>query len=196
MKKMAKKMACMAFFAVLSSCSKTTESTVWQYLPHMSNTPILKSQRGYDGLGNGASVMVPPENTIARGHKPYRIESVEEAEAKLVNPLPHDKATIARGQKLYNIYCIACHGPRGHGDGPVVDPYPIPKSLQSESMLKWKDGHLFHVITKGQGVMPSYAQQVQVEDRWAIIHYVRVLQRADHPTEQDLIELKKISAKN
>ncbi len=180
---------------VLSACSPTTEKTVIQYMPHMSNTPVLKSQRGYDGLGNGASVMVPPEHTIARGHRPYRIETVDEAAAKLTNPLPHDKVTIARGQKIYNIYCIACHGPRGHGDGPVVNPFPIPKSLQSEDMLKWKDGHIFHVITKGQGVMPSYAQQIQEEDRWAVIHYVRVLQRADHPTDEDLRELKKMSSK-
>lgn len=179
----------------LSACSDTTEKTVWQFMPHMSNTPALKAQRGYDGLGNGASVLVPPENTIARGHRPYRIQTPEEAEAQLTNPLPNDHATVMRGQKVYNIYCIACHGERGLGDGPIVNPYPIPKSLQSEAMLKWKDGHIFHVITKGQGVMPSYAQQISAEDRWAVIRYVRVLQRADHPTEEDIRELKKISAK-
>lgn len=179
----------------LASCSETTEKTIIQYMPHMSNTPILKAQRGYDGFANGASVLVPPENTISRGHKPYRIQTPEEAEAQLTNPLPTDHATVMRGQKIYNTYCIACHGPRGHGDGPVVNPYPIPKSLQSEAMLKWKDGHIFHVITKGQGVMPSYAQQIQPEDRWAVIRYIRVLQRADHPTDEDIRELKNISSK-
>lgn len=187
------------FFAVLalaSSCSTKTEKTVIQYMPHMSNTPILKAQRGYDGLGNGASVMMPPEHTIARGHKPYRMETPEEAGAKLVNPLPRTKVVLEQGKKIFNTYCIACHGPRGYGDGPVVDPYPMPKSLQSENMLTWKDGHLFHVITMGQGVMPSYAQQIQPEDRWAVIHYVRALQRAEHPTEEDLRELKKQVVKN
>ncbi|MGZ3705530.1 MAG: c-type cytochrome, partial [Bdellovibrionota bacterium] len=85
----------------------------------------------------------------------------------------------------------ACHGERGLGDGPIVNPFPIPKSLQSDDMLKWKDGHLFYVITKGQGVMPSYAQQIQPKDRWAVIHYVRALQRAEHPTNEDLSALKK-----
>ena len=178
-----------------SSCSQKSESTVWQYMPHMSNTPILKAQRGYDGLGNGASVMMPPEGTVARGHKPYRIETVEEAEAKLTNPLPVNRITLERGQKVYNIYCLTCHGERGHGDGPIVNPFPIPKSLQSADMLRWKDGHLFHVITKGQGVMPSYAQQLQPEDRWAVIRYIRVLQRADHPTDEDEKEYKKSMAK-
>ena len=58
-------------------------------------------------------------------------------------------------------------------------------------MRGWGDGHIFHVITKGQGVMPSYAQQIQPEDRWAVIHYVRALQRAEHPTEEDIRALKK-----
>jgi len=180
----------------LASCSRQTETTVMQFMPHMSNTPILKSQRGYDGFGNGASVMLPPEGSIARGHKPYRIETVEEAEAKLVNPLPRTRAVLERGQKVYNNNCTVCHGPRGLGDGPIVDPYPIPKSLQSENMLKWKDGHLFHVITAGQGIMPSYAQQIAPEDRWAAIHYVRALQRAENPTDEDIRAFEKVKSKN
>jgi len=175
----------------LAGCSRQTETPVMQYMPHMSNTAILKAQRGYDGLGNGASVMMPPENTIAIGHKPYRFETPEEADAKLKNPLPMNRVNLERGQKIFNIYCITCHGPRGLGDGPVVDPFPIPKSLQSADMLRWGDGHIFHVITKGQGIMPSYAQQVQPEDRWAVIHYIRALQRAQNPTDEDVRELKK-----
>jgi mono/diheme cytochrome c family protein len=165
-----------------------------QYMPHMANTPILKAMKGYDGFANGSSMLVPPDHTVARGHKPYRIETVEEAERVLTNPLPRNQASLERGRKIFNTYCITCHGERGYGDGPVVDPFPTPKSLQSDDMLRWKDGHLFHVITKGQGVMPSYAQQIQPEDRWAAIHYVRALQRAEHPTDEDVRELKKQAA--
>ncbi len=185
---------CLAILVlVFTGCSMQTETPVMQYMPHMSNTAILKSQKGYDGLGNGASVMMPPEHTIARGHKPYRIETPEEADSKLRNPLPLSRSSLDRGQKVYNIYCITCHGPRGLGDGPVVNPYPIPKSLHSPDMLRWGDGHLFHVITMGQGVMPSYAQQIQPQDRWAVIHYVRALQRAQNPSAEDVRELKKRS---
>lgn len=193
MKKLFRSSLVLSAFVSLAvlGCSRQTETTVMQYMPHMSNTAILKAQRGYDGNGNGASVMMPPEHSIARGHKPYRIEDAEEAGARLVNPLALTRGTLERGQKLYNIYCIACHGERGHGDGPIVNPYPIPKSLHSDDMRRWKDGHLFHIITKGQGVMPSYAQQIQPEDRWAVIHYVRALQRADNPSDEDLRELKK-----
>lgn len=179
--------------AAVAGCSRQTEKPVMQYMPHMSNTAILKAQRGYDGFGNGASVMMPPENTIARGHKPYRIESPDEADKKLKNPLPMTRLSLERGREIYNIYCAVCHGTRGLGDGPVVDPFPIPKSLHSEDMLRWGDGHLFHVITAGQGIMPSYAQQVQPEDRWAVIHYIRALQRAQNPTDEDVRELKKLT---
>jgi mono/diheme cytochrome c family protein len=181
---------------VASSCSKQTESTVWQYMPHMATTPNLKAMKGYTGNDanpnglKGSSMLMPPEGTIARGHKPFRFEDPEDAARALVNPLPRTKANIERGRKIFNTNCFVCHGERGLGDGPVVNPFPVPKSLQSDDMLKWKDGHLFYVITKGQGVMPSYAQQVQPEDRWAVIHYVRALQRAEHPTDEDLRALK------
>ena len=157
----------------------------------MATTPNLKAMIGYDGFGNGSGMLMPPENTIARGHKPYRIADAEEAGRVLENPLPRNKANLERGRKVFNTNCFVCHGERGLGDGPVVNPFPIPKSLQSEDMMRWKDGHIFHVITKGQGVMPSYAQQIQPEDRWAVIHYVRALQRAQAPTDEDVRELKK-----
>lgn len=183
-----------AFLGLAAGCSRQTETPILQYMPHMANTPNLKAMKGYNGFGDGASMLVPPEHAVARGHKPYRLASVEEAERSLVNPLPRSMQVLERGQKIFNTYCITCHGERGYGDGPVVNPFPIPKSLQSDQMLAWKDGHLFHVITAGQGVMPSYAQQVQPQDRWAVIHYVRALQRAEHPNEEDLRQLKKQTA--
>lgn len=178
-------------FVALSSCSKGSETTIMQYMPHMANTPLLKAMKGYDGFGNGSSMLVPPDHTVSQGHRPYHIETVEEAERVLVNPLQKDIARLERGKKIFNTYCITCHGEKGYGDGPVVNPFPIPKSLQSDDMLKWKDGRLFHVITKGQGVMPSYAQQIQPMDRWAVILYVRALQRAEHPTDEDVRAFKK-----
>jgi cytochrome c553 len=175
---------------VFIGCGRETEHTIIQYAPHMANTPVLKPQRGYEGFANGASVLVPPEGTIPRGFKPYRIESAEEAEQKLVNPLPITREVLLEGQKRYQISCYPCHGERGLGDGPVVPPYPIPKTLHSEQMRKWKDGHIFHVITKGQAVMPNYAQQISEKDRWAIVHYVRALQRAENPSAADVAVYK------
>lgn len=174
----------------LAACTGETEKTIIQYAPHMANTPALKPQRGYDGFANGASVLMPPAGTIPRGFKPYRMQSAEEAATKLTNPLPITRENLLWGQNRYMTYCLPCHGTTGHGDGPVVPPFPIPKTLHSEQMRTWKDGHLFHVITAGQAVMPSYAQQISERDRWAIIHYVRALQRAENPSAQDVAAFK------
>ncbi|NUM88425.1 MAG: cytochrome c [Bdellovibrionales bacterium] len=152
----------------------------------MATTPALKAQRGYSGFEGGSSELVPPEGTLPRGFTRYTIAYAEDADAKLKNPLPRTAAVLARGKDRYGVFCAVCHGDKGLGDGPVINPYPIPKSLQSDQMMKWGDGHIFHVITRGQGVMPSYARQIPVTDRWAIIHYLRALQRAEHPTEEDL----------
>ena len=72
------------------------------------------------------------------------------------------------------------------GDGSIVPKFPRPPSLQSDKVRQWADGRIFHTITIGQNLMPSYATQISAGDRWAIIHYVRALQRAKHPTAEDL----------
>ncbi len=180
---------------VFTACGGKTERTVLQYMPHMHTTPVMKPQRGYEDGTAGASVLMPPKGTIPRGFFPYTMKSAEEAGLKLKNPLPFSREVIHRGRDVYNIYCYACHGERGIGDGPVVPPYPIPKSLVSDQARGFVDGHLYHVITKGQGVMPAYASQVTREDRWAIIQFLRVLQRAENPKQSDLdlLEQRKVN---
>ncbi|HZE19942.1 MAG TPA: cytochrome c, partial [Candidatus Angelobacter sp.] len=64
--------------------------------------------------------------------------------------------------------------------------FPMPPSLLSEKVSGWPDGRIYHVITRGQNLMPSYSSQILPEDRWAVIHYVRALERAAHPLPQDL----------
>jgi hypothetical protein len=50
----------------------------------------------------------------------------------------------------------------------------------------WPDGRIYHVVTRGQNLMPNYASQILPEDRWAVIHYIRALERSAHPEPQDL----------
>jgi mono/diheme cytochrome c family protein len=83
-------------------------------------------------------------------------------------------------------YCVVCHGPKGDGQGYIVPKFPMPPSLYSPKVTNWPDGRIYHVITHGQNLMPSYASQILPEDRWAVIHYVRALERAANPLPQDL----------
>jgi mono/diheme cytochrome c family protein len=90
------------------------------------------------------------------------------------------------GQKKYDTFCSPCHGYHGEGDSRLRGQFPNPPSLHSEKIRNWKDGRIFHVITDGQNVMPSYSSQITTEERWAVVNYIRVLQRALNAKESDL----------
>jgi mono/diheme cytochrome c family protein len=92
-------------------------------------------------------------------------------------PLPVTPELVARGQERYNIFCSACHGAVGYGDGMIVRRgYRRPPSMHEDRLRQAPVGHFFDVMTNGWGAMPSYAPQVPVRDRWAIVAYIRALQ--------------------
>ena len=104
-----------------------------------------------------------------------------------VFPFPIDDRVMARGQERFNIYCSPCHGRTGRGDGMVVRRgYRRPPTFHQDRLRDAPVGHFFDVITNGFGAMPDYAAQVRVEDRWAIIAYVRALQLSEHATQADV----------
>ncbi len=173
------------FLLLASSCSQTHEKPPWEYMPNMVDTPAVKAYRETPRL--------PAEGTLPRDYDPYPYskDQGDLAGAELKNPLVMSKANLLHGQQLFNIYCIVCHGERGKGDGYIVPKFPRPPSLLSEKVRDWPDGRIYHVITRGQNLMPSYATQIRPSDRWAIVDYVRVLQRAAKPNPEDVEALKK-----
>ncbi len=157
-----------------------SQTTNMMYMPHMVDGPAVKAQ-------SAGSMMMPVKGTIPRGFTPYPYATDPEAAGReLKNPLRRTADVMARGQAMYNVYCLVCHGPSGEGDGTVVPKFPRPPSLLSEKVAQWTDGRIYHVLTVGQNLMPSYASQVDAGDRWAIIHYVRALQKSKNPTAEDL----------
>ncbi|MGN6229008.1 MAG: c-type cytochrome [Dyella sp.] len=97
------------------------------------------------------------------------------------NPLAITPALLARGQQRYEIYCAACHGLDGRGDGMVVQRgFPAPPTYHSERLRQAPDSHFYNVITHGYGVMYPYADRVAPRDRWAIVAYIRALQLSQH----------------
>ena len=102
-------------------------------------------------------------------------------------PVPVDAALLARGQERFDIYCAPCHGRVGDGNGMIVQRgYRRPASLHEERLRNSPAGHFFDVMTRGFGVMPSYAAQVPVQDRWAIVAYIRALQLSQSFPADDL----------
>ena len=99
------------------------------------------------------------------------------------NPLPATQVTLERGRDRFEIHCAVCHGVSGRG-GLVAERWPtvVPDLVANEDaenrkrLISLPPGDLFRIITEGQGTMPSYAHQIDVDDRWAIAHYLRALQ--------------------
>ncbi len=94
---------------------------------------------------------------------------------------------MARGQDMFNAYCSACHGKTGAGNGMVVERgFSRPPSLTEDRLLTMPVGHFFDVITNGIGAMPDHASQIAVEDRWAIVAYIRALQLSVTASVEDV----------
>ncbi|MBI4211238.1 MAG: cytochrome c [Deltaproteobacteria bacterium] len=182
LKKLFKLSCCFAF--LLTACG-THEKPTFEYMPNMMDQPSVKAQE--------KMMRSPVAGTIPLGFEPYPylLSEGDLAGKMLKNPLPRTRKTMERGKKMFNTYCAVCHGPRGLGDGSIVPKFPRPPMLSSEKVRAWADGQIYHTITMGQNLMPSYASQVEPEDRWAIVHYVRAIQRANHPTKEDVEKLKK-----
>jgi mono/diheme cytochrome c family protein len=104
-------------------------------------------------------------------------------------PIHVTQAVIERGQERYRIYCVPCHGELGDGNGMIVQRgFPKPPSYHEEPLRSQPVGHYFDVISRGHGVMYSYAARVAPDDRWAIVAYIRALQLSQHAEAASLPE--------
>jgi mono/diheme cytochrome c family protein len=94
-----------------------------------------------------------------------------------VFPIPITKETVHRGKERYEIFCSACHGLTGNGDGMIVRRgFRRAATFNDDRMRQAPVGHFFDAVSNGWGSMPSYASQIPPQDRWAIIAYIRALQ--------------------
>lgn len=137
---------------------------------------------------------LPVEGTLPRGFIPHpeSLSGKEQVDVDLAgrtleNPIEVTMETLQRGRKMYDTFCIACHGKRGLGDGKVVGPdrFPAPTSLHDSKIIAYADGSIYQVISNGFGKMHGYADKLVPEDRWAVVNYLRVLQRSLDPKPED-----------
>ncbi len=124
----------------------------------------------------------PVEGTVARtsnGYLPYRIhkDSLAWAAKYLKNPLPNNEAILADGKSLYLKFCSACHGEKGKADGKVSEVFMGVAAYDKGQVKTATEGHIYHVITHGKGLMGSHASQLNIEERWKIVRYVQTLQK-------------------
>ncbi len=160
--------------------------------PNMDNQERYDPQSSSSFFADGATMRTPPAGTVARGllHEDsvYFTGMVHDTTPVRLSPLPTTLDLLKRGQQRYDIYCSPCHSKIGDGKGMTVQRglNPPPPSFHDERLVQAADGHFFNVITNGIRNMPPYKYQVPIEDRWAIVAYIRALQRSQHATDRDV----------
>jgi mono/diheme cytochrome c family protein len=104
-------------------------------------------------------------------------------------PVPVSRELMERGQQRFNITCAMCHGATAAGNG-ITKQYGLATvvTLQDERIRKMSDGEIFNTITNGKNTMMAYGPNIIVPDRWAIIAYLRALQRSQNATTADVPE--------
>mgnify|MGYP001257708468 CR=1 FL=1 len=167
---------------VVSGCSKDTSKPNIEVIQDMMESPAIKTQEYIEEAVDHRGMLLPPENTVPVGFKPYRYNyDPDGAEKNLKNPFSGDLSSgvLLVGQKQYETQCALCHGYKGEGleatsIGKVMALKPPP--LISDKVKTWPDARIYHVISDGQGIMPSYATHVPQSVRWQLVNYIRHLQ--------------------
>jgi mono/diheme cytochrome c family protein len=160
----------------------------------MHDQPRYKPYAASRLFPDGMSARLPIEGTVARGQLRenfalYLGRTANNTAAPYVTtlPIPLTKATLERGRERFNIYCSPCHSQLGDGEGMIVQRgFKHPPSYHTDRLRQEPVGYFFDVMTNGFGVMPSYASRIPVEDRWAIVAYVKALQMSQNATIEDV----------
>ena len=190
--------------ATVAGCAAKGDNPGLEYAPQMYHsipyeplTQIKEKDHGTiisnreDGLGefynsnpNNAyeqNVRIPVAGTVRRtrtGVLPYRLEKEDlETAASIPNPLPETQEILKEGKRLYESYCMHCHGAEGKGKGSVSEKVLGIPSYSSPAKRDLSEGHIYHVITHGKGLMGAHGSQVSPERRWKIVKYVKQLQQ-------------------
>ncbi len=169
--------------AALAGCER--------HMRNMYQQPRYDPGEASQLFGDGKAARPPPDGSVAAaagelaatssGRRGRELPEQWRAAYGAGSPPPVTRALLQRGQERYTIYCVPCHSPVGDGDGRVVRRgFPHPPSYHEQRLRDAPDRHFFDVITRGYGVMYSYADRVAPADRWAIVAYIRALQLSQH----------------
>lgn len=168
----------------VTGCARgcTSSSPPIHINPSMDNQPKALPQTASDFFSNGSAMREPVPGTVAIGglQEDAAFFTGKDADGQFVAtiPVPVNEALVERGHQRYGIYCQPCHDAKGDGKGILFQRGNVPTaSFHQEKILKYPDGQIFDVITNGSGLMSGYRWPIPPADRWAIIAYVRALER-------------------
>ncbi|PXA05028.1 cytochrome C [Coraliomargarita sinensis] len=182
-----------------------SEKTPIEIFPDMDRQARYKPQGENSFFEDGRNDRPIPVNTVARGNYLNYEEVFSEdfddtvlgsttflqgknPDGSWVKKLPveADYTLIELGREKYDIFCSACHGAAGDGNG-VTKPYGIlATSYHDDRLRNEADGYIYDVITNGKGLMYGLKDRLTPEERWAVVLYVRALQRSQNATAEDV----------
>jgi len=182
-----------AVVSILGFRGKTSERPPLELFPDMDRQAKYHPQAVSPFFADGRTDRLPVTNTVPVGTwipdyylATGRVSPVEEAEFGRGFPQDVSYEMMLRGQERYQIFCAVCHGDSGNGAG-ITRAYGMSAtaSLLDQRIIDMSEGEIFNTITWGKNTMGAYGNRVPVEDRWAIILYMRALQRATIATPDD-----------
>ena len=164
----------------VSSCDKDRNKPGYSYFPDMEQSQAFETYTSNPNWENGRTNQLPVEGTVPREMIPFDFEKTEVnrtwAGQELENPFANDASVLEDGKRLYDIYCMHCHGDMGDGKGHLYTSQKylyLPADLNSEKIRTNPDGEIFQVITVGYGVMGAHGAQILPDERWKIVSYIR-----------------------
>jgi mono/diheme cytochrome c family protein len=169
---------------VLTGCARgcTSSRPPIHINPSMYNQPKVLPQTASTFFFDGASMRQPVPGTVPIGglKEDAAFFTGRGPDGQLVATIPVtvDAALLERGRQRYGIYCQPCHDARGDGKGILFQRGNVPTaSFHLDRLVKAPDGWIFDVMTNGLALMPSYRWPIPPADRWAIVAYIRELER-------------------
>ncbi len=160
---------------------------------NMMNQERFNAQQVNPFFEDGRSMREPVTGTISRGglrHDTVLFEGKDDDDNYVdTNPMEITRDFLYRGKEQYEIFCQACHGGTGDGRGIIMTGgygyVPAPTFHRSDS-YEMSEGELYSSIANGIRSMPAYNTQIKVEDRWAIVAYIRALQKSQNIPEAEM----------
>ena len=194
-----------AVVSVLGFRGSVSKKPPLEIFPDMDRQARYKPQGENDFFGDERNDRLPPANTVARGNALERaaVFSPDFSDDTIGNsallegknadgsfvariPLSVDNVLMQQGQQKYEIFCLPCHGAAGDGNG-VTKTYGVLAANYHDARLRSvPDGEIYNVISNGKGLMYGLKDRLSPEERWAVVLYVRALQRAQNASVADL----------
>ncbi|MEE9553234.1 MAG: cytochrome c [candidate division Zixibacteria bacterium] len=180
---------------LISGCyrGKSSKNEPIHLNPNMDSQAKYKAQSKGEFFADGSAMRQPVEGTVARGglreDDAYFKGTDRKGNFIKNNPIGLTEDGLNRGRERFGIYCAVCHGAVGDANSIMVEKkYLPPPTFHQDRLRDMPEGEIFNIISNGIRNMPSYKNQISVEDRWLIIQYLRALQKSQNARIDDIPE--------